>query len=153
MGLKEGLFRFAAQLMFERPARKLTVAEMAAQLQRSGEKYAAKLPTLQQTEQAREKLRHVIGIERWGQKRLRAFLGEPFETDGHHPYKPAAADTWDQLVRAFADTRAETVRIAGRLASVDPAKRVAHNQFGGMTVRGWLRYLNGHAHIELKGLK
>ena len=30
---------------------------------------------------------------------------------------------------------------------------VAHNEFGGFSARGWLKYLNGHAKSEAKMIK
>lgn len=153
MGLVDALSRLAGSLYFERPARKLTVAEHIARLRRTGEKLAAILAAAPDTPAHREKLRHVIGIERWGQRRLRVFLGEPFVADGHQPYKPPADAGWDALRAELAAARAETVALAERLASPEPATKVAHNQFGDFSVRGWLRYLNGHAWVELRKMK
>ena len=153
MGLKERLSHLVGRLYFDRPAQKLTVAEYAAQLRRSGEELSTRLAAARETPQLRETMRHVIGIERWGQRRLRSFLGEPVVMDGHHSYKPAADAGWDQLRRDFAEMRAETVALAERLATAEPTSRVPHNQFGPFSARGWLRYLRGHADFELRRVK
>jgi hypothetical protein len=152
MGLKERLWHLAGRLYFERPAHRYTVAEHAERLRRSGEKLAARLAAAAGTPKHREKLRHVVAIERWGQRRLKVFVGEPFVLDRHHPYTPPDAG-WEQLRRDFDATRAETVALAERLSSPEPATHVRHNQFGELSARGWLRYITGHAHVELRKLK
>ena len=116
MNLKQSFFAFAAWLFFERPAGKRSLAAHAEALRQSGQEIDHRLAALTPTPAHHEGLRHVVGIERWGQRRLRVFLGEPLVMDGHHPYKPDAAADWAALRRAFDETRAETIRLAGRLA-------------------------------------
>jgi hypothetical protein len=153
MALKDAVSHLAARLFFERPARKLTIAEHKAELKRSGDAIQARLATVQSQHPYRERLQHVIGIERWGQRRLRVLLGEPFIQDTHQLYKPPANESWEKLVQGFARTRAETIALAGQLAERDSQGVVSHNQFGGLSARAWLRYLNGHATRELRKLK
>jgi len=152
MGLKETLFRFAGNRFFERPARRHSVVEHAARLSTSGDEVRERLARSAATPENVERLRHIIGIERWGQRRLRVFLGDPPTTDGHHAYKPTETE-WAALQTEFASTRADTVALAGQLTTVDPERTVAHNQFGPLSVRGWLRYIQGHAHTESKRVK
>lgn len=153
MGLKERLSHFVGRQMFERPAQKLTLEQHTERLVNSGAEIAGRIAGVQATDAQREKLRHVIGIERWSQRRLRVLLGEPPVQDGHHPYKPAADLGWAELVQDFAKTRTETVALAKQLAGADADARAEHNQFGGLSARGWLRYINGHAEFELKRVK
>lgn len=153
MPIKEALFEFAGRLFFERPSHKLSLAEHIDRLRRSGDSLAARLSAAAPDDARRKRLRHVIGIEWWGQRRLQVLLGEPFVLDGHASYLPAEATSWEELVRLFRDTRAETISIAEQLASTDPDRVVKHNQFGDLSARGWLRYLDGHAKQELRSVK
>lgn len=152
MGFKESLYHFAGNRFFERPARRHSVVEHAARLSTSGDEVRQRLSRSAATPKNVERLRHIIGIERWGQRRLRVFLGDPPTTDGHHPYKPTETE-WSGLLTEFASTRADTVALAGQLATVDLERTVAHNQFGSFSVRGWLRYIQGHASTESKLMK
>jgi hypothetical protein len=153
MGLKESISLLAGRLYFEKPARKLSLAEHAAAVRRSGDDLRARLAAARGSEGEAARLRHVIGIERWGLKRLRVLLGEPFVAGGHRPYLPPEGTPWEQLVRDFSAVRAETVKVAERLAAGGPTRSVNHDQFGELSAHGWLRYLDGHARRELGGLK
>ena len=152
MGLKERLSHFAGRVYFDKPARKLSLAEHAAGLRHSGDDMRARLARAEGTERQRSALRHVIGIEKWGQARLRVFLGDAFVSAGHRPHLPPDSTTWDELVREFGEMRAETVALAERLAAQEPADTVAHNQFGELSAHGWMRYIDGHAARELRRL-
>ncbi len=147
MGFKESVFHWVGRVMFERPAAKKSVAEHVAALGASGEEVRARIAGKRAKPRNVEALRHIIGIERWGQQRLRVFLGEPLVMDGHHAYKPTGTD-WDALQAELASTRAETIALAGRLATTDLPRTVPHNQFGPLTARGWLQYIRGHARTE-----
>jgi hypothetical protein len=149
MGFKQSIFQWAGRMMFERPAAKLSVVEHAAELSASGDEVRARIAKKRPTPQNVARLRHIIGIERWGQRRLRVFLGDPLEMDGHHAYKPTSTD-WDSLQTELASTRADTVALAGQLTTTDLPRTVPHNQFGPLTARGWLQYIRGHARTESK---
>ena len=153
MGLKERLSHFAGRVYFDRPARKLSLAEHAAELRRSGEDLRARLARAEGDEKQWARLRHVIGIERWAQSRLRVFLGAAFVSAGHRVHLPAEDASWAELVREFGEMRAETVAIAERLAAESATGAVGHNQFGELSAHGWLRYVNGHALRELRRVK
>ena len=153
MGLKESLSHFMGRAYFDKPARKLSLAQHAAELRRSGDDIRARLARAEGNEKQRAKLRHVIGIEKWGQSRLRVFFGDPFASAGHRTHLPPEGAPWSELVRGFGEMRGETVAIAERLAAENPATTVSHNQFGELSAHGWLRYVNGHALRELGGLK
>ena len=153
MTLKETLSHFAGRVFFDRPARKLSLAEHAAELRRSGEEIGGRLARAPGGEKQRAALRHVIGIEKWAQSRLRVFLGDAFVSAGHRVHLPPEGTPWAELVGQFGESRAETVAIADRLAVENPSRTVSHNQFGELSPHGWLRYANGHALRELRGLK
>lgn len=154
MAVKDVLSQVAARLLLERPAKKQSIAAFAAQLEREGSQMADRLHKAPDTARNREQLRHIITIERWGQRRLRVALGEPPVTDESDDYAPDAALDWDALRAAFAATRAETVRLARELIHPDnEAVLVRHNELGPLTVRGWLRYLGNHAWREALVIK
>jgi uncharacterized damage-inducible protein DinB len=104
---------------------------------------------------ARATLRHIVGIERWGQRRLAVFEGQALDPSGHHPHLPAEDASLDELRNAFAETRAATVEQARRLAAegATDAQRVPHPDLGELSVGGWLAYLDGHARIEARRLR
>ena len=155
MGLKDALLRGIGRFFFENPGRKRSFDELAQELERSGAQIGNRLAGFSPQPKDHERLRHIIGIERWGQRRLRVFLGEPFEMDGHHPYKPDETLDWPALLDAFRETCAQTLAMIDPLAQPDVADAapVAHNEFGGLSARGWLKYLNGHAESEAKRIK
>jgi hypothetical protein len=131
-------------------ARGRGIEQLATELEASGHVMDARLEDLRDTPAHRAVLAHWIGIERWGQRRLRVALGEPFLDDVHHPYKPDVADGIETLRRTFAATRSETVDLAHalRAADVDPATTVRHNDLGDLSIVSWLAYLLQHPEQE-----
>jgi hypothetical protein len=149
VGLKDRIYQWAGQRFIERPASRMPVVDLAAALSASGDDVRGRLAKAGASPRNVARLRHIIGIERWGQRRLRTFLGEPPATDGHHPYKPTETE-WGALLTEFASARADTVALAAELTTADERATVPHNQFGPFTARGWLRYLDRHARMEAK---
>ena len=141
--------------MLERPASSRSLGELTATLQASGEGLARRFAGAEGNDKNREKLRHIISIERWGQRRLRVGLGEPFVADESRAYSPAPDTEWNALQGEFSQVRGETLELADRLSreGVDPTVTVPHNQFGPLTLRGWLRYLETHASFEGKRIR
>ena len=153
MRLLQRLIGFGRRLMAERAARGKGFDRLAAELEASAARMDVRLASASDTSGHRDAIAHWVGIERWGQRRLRVALGEPFVEDGHHPYRPDEAAGVAALRRDFAETRAETVALVGRLreAGVDPATVVRHNDLGELTVAGWLAYLVQHPEQESRG--
>lgn len=145
-----GLFR---RPMAESQARGKTLEELATDLAASGKEMDERIAGRPDTRGNREAVAHWVGIERWGQRRLRVALGEPMVLDTHHPYLPDVDDGLDELRKAFAATREETVSLARRLEDegVDPSTTVRHNDLGDMSVAGWLAYLIQHPEQEAYG--
>jgi hypothetical protein len=139
--------------MAERHARGRSIEQLAAELEASGGALDARLAGVSDTPGNRAAVAHWVGIERWGQRRLRVALGEPFLDDGHHPYKPDEASGIAALRRALASARAETLDLVRALqeAGVDPATTVRHNDLGDLTIAGWLAYLLQHPEQEARG--
>jgi hypothetical protein len=150
MGVREQLTNW----FLEWPVRDLSLAEMAEKLDVSGGRLQRTFAAAQDSPQNCRLLSHIVGIERWGQSRLRVALGAALARDEYDGYRPPRAATWAELQDAFSDTRQETVALARQLAQLDLAEvTVPHNQFGGLTVRSWLRYLDMHASWEAKKLR
>lgn len=138
----------------EMPFRGLGTEQMAERLELDGRTLERTFAATQDNEHNRRLLSHITGIERWGQSRLRVALGEPLVMDEYDGYRPAAAASWAELQDAFHDTRQQTVVLAGQLdQAIASGVKVPHNQFGPLTVRSWLRYLDIHANMEAKKLK
>jgi hypothetical protein len=149
------LMRWGAQLMIERPVRKLSLAELIAQLEQSAKQITDNLDTCSDTINNRHFLGHIIGIERWGQRRLRVALGEPFLAEEFDHYRPSTDSTWDDLKEEWITTRQATITLASSLvqANVPSESKIIHNQYGPLSIKGWLRYLDVHASGEGKRVK
>ena len=154
MGLKDALMRGIGGFFFERPGRKRSFEELAQELETTGRQIHERLAGVSPRPEDHTRLRHIIGIERWSQRRLRVFLGEPFEMDGHHPYKPAETLDWPALLDAFKETRAQTLVMIDALSKPNPdgVDAVLHNEFGAFSAKGWLKYIEGHATSEAKAI-
>ena len=152
MALKDSIAQLIAGLFLENPVKSQSFTQLRSALESSGIQMQARLKMGKANP---ELLRHIIQIERWGQNRLRSSIGEVrFEMDRSGLYAPDAALGWDELKSEFAKVRQETLEIAKRLELADPAPGpVAHNQFGPISVKGWLRYLNVHASTESRKLR
>jgi hypothetical protein len=155
MGLKEALFHGVANLIIERPAKNKTLDQLIAALQQTGAEIEQRAAAAEDAAKAGATLRHITGIERWAQNRLRMFLGAPYQRDEYDGYQPGAGLDRNGQIAAFHETRAETVELARKLeaAHVPPTATVAHNDFGPLTARGWLSYVTSHASRESTRMK
>lgn len=148
--------RLFRTLMIDRNAKKMTVDELIGQLRDNHPKLLAQVSAAADNEDNRKQLSHAIGIERWGQSRLRVALGAPLNMEEYNGYRPAREVPMNELVEQFDATRQETLKIAGELTAVNQSdsnignQKVEHNMMGGMTVRSWLYYLDMHSNFELK---
>jgi hypothetical protein len=154
MTLQSKLKSWIAGFLIERPAKKLTLAQLAASLEASGLQMEQRMVESGDTPSNRERAYHIIGIERWGQRRLQVALGGELIMDRYHEYRPAPDLDWQELRATFRATRQDTIALVERIekAGVD-AVLVPHNDFGDLSVRGWLRYLDYHASLEGKRIK
>lgn len=143
------------RFIFDRPVRSRSFAELAEMLEQSGQKLDERLATASDSYANYDCLAHIIGIERWSQRRLRTLLGEPVLRDEYDTYRPAISLFWDDLRAAFASTRQETIALVRQLeqAGKDESDGVAHNELGILSAKGWIRYLDMHANLESKGMK
>ncbi|MCA9990446.1 MAG: DinB family protein [Anaerolineales bacterium] len=152
MSISSYLFR---SLMLERPARSKSLAELTEDLVVTGREITTTIAGAPDTPENRQALSHVIGIERWGQRRLRVALGEPLLVEEYDGYRPGQEESLAQLQAAFQATRQETLSIARQLQEqqVPVDLTIPHNSLNELTVRGWLRYLTIHASWESKRVK
>jgi hypothetical protein len=139
----------------KRPARKLSLSDLAIRLEESGKNLESRYGAALDTPTNREKVRHIVGIERWGQRRLEVFLGKEAVDDEYDGYQPSASASWRDLKLAFANTRRRTVEMARQLdkAKIADDRTVAHNAQGELAAREWLYYLRFHADFESRRIK
>jgi len=150
MSLRESI----TNRFLERPFRNLSAAQIAQRLELDGRTLERTFAAAKDNEHNRKLLNHIIGIERWGQSRLRVALGEPLAMDEYDGYRPPREASWSELQNAFHGTRQQSMALAGQLdQAVANGVKPSHNQFGPLTVRSWLRYLDIHASMEAKKLR
>ncbi len=155
MAMKDTLTSLVAGLVIERPAKRQSMTDLTNALEASGREIDGRLQSFRESPANGKQLRHIIGIERWGQRRLRVALGEPPLLDEHDEYQPDADLSWDDLPGAFRTTRAETITLARTLAAHEPDSlpKVRHNQLGPLSIPAWVQYLKSHARRESMWLK
>ena len=147
--------RFVTNLFLERPARNKSYGDYVGILEKKGEAIAKRASHKSDLEWNRRMLSHIIGIERWCQSRIRVALGEPFIEEEYNGYRPSKEVGWEAMKAQFAETRATSVALARELSAENPSTdiKILHNQFGDVSVRGWLHYMQFHATQEAKRLK
>ena len=155
MAIRDILFSVLREFLVERPARKASINELADKLSVSGQALSIRFGGIANRDANREALRHIIGLERWGQRRLRVFLGEPFVRDEYDGYRPSENFSWNDLREDFSQARAETVTLAEQLMQKNVMSNVTvlHNDFGPLTAKGWLKYMLDHAIRESMRIK
>lgn len=155
MGIKASVMHAAATLLVEGPGKAKSYPEWIAELEKSGQAIDARVAAARSPEYATAMLRHITGIERWGQHRLQVFLGAPFAQDEFDGYQPGKELGLEGQRAAFRETREETLEIVRQLqqANVPDSTTVPHNDLGPLSARGWLRYLAAHASLESKKLR
>lgn len=107
------------------------------------------------TQKNRQQMRHIIGIERWGQRRLQTVLGEPPVQDEYDIYQPDEQLTIEELRHEFNSTRAKTLEIINAIQQKGVAESATanHNDMGDVSIKLWVRYLTMHANFESKRVK
>ena len=142
-------------LMVDRPAKNQSLESLTDQLSGSQQIILDKVTGAMDNEDNRKQLTHVIGIERWGQNRLKVALGEPLTMEEYDGYRPQTGTSLPALAETFTQTRQNTLAVAEKLTAVPDVagKIVEHNDMGQMTVRSWLYYLDLHSNYELRNVK
>lgn len=151
MGLKDSVMQAAAGVFIERPGRARSLDQWRTALTSSGAVIDERAASARDPVKASIVLRHISGIERWGQQRLRVFLGNSLLMDEYDGYRPGTDLSLDEQREFLREIRAETVALVEALQSATHAtETVPHNDYGPLTVHGWLRYLDIHANLESK---
>ena len=151
--MRKQIAGLAKTLFFERPGKRAGLESLQTKLQTTQANIEARLNAAAGSEKDIKTLRHVIAIERWGQRRLKVALGEELLEDENHAYKPESDTPWADLKRQFGQTREQTLALSNELRGKNLDVRVPHNDFGPMTLLGWLAYLNSHANLEAKRIR
>lgn len=140
------VLRWAAQWR----ARGQTVETMRRRMATTGANCAETIRSGSPSARSLEQARHVTGMERWAQARLRVLVGGPALNDEYDAYRPDELTTMPALADAFAATRADTLALVDEIKAAGLAdKTVPHNELGALTVPQWLVYLDDHANREL----
>jgi hypothetical protein len=152
MKLREQIMRLLKPIFIERPANRQNLDELKAAFIRTTVPVETRIRAAQ-TPEAEKTIRHIIGIERWGQNRLRVALGKPLVMDEHHAYKPAEGLSKDTLLWEFRSTRLQTLELTDKLKGAIDPQYILHNTMGPLSLRGWLYYLYLHADWESRRLR
>ncbi len=147
MKLREQVLRLAKPILFEWPGNKMSLDEHITALVRATVPIENRIRKAR-TPEAEEIIRHIIGIERWGQNRLQVAFGNRLVMDDHHGYKPPPGLSKNALLVEFRNTRVKTIELAHNLKSTIDPQHIPHNSLGMLTTRGWLQYLRLHADFE-----
>ena len=155
MSLIDTVIEKTGHFYFERGARSKSFKELMQSLQKAGDEIIERIQYAEEKAENRDKLSHIIGIERWGQRRLKGFLGDPAPDEEYDSYRPERGTSLKDLITMFKETRQETIDLADQMDKhgVMSHETVAHNTFGEMSARGWLNYLQVHASLESKRIK
>lgn len=140
--------------VFDFPAKAKGYSQLLKALKQSGKQIVERFEAVGETPQSRDKLRHIIAIERWSANRLKVLLGDqPFKRDENHAYKPSDRTPWSILLEGFRTARAETLALAARIEQAKPKGSVEHNGLGAFSDKGWLAYIAWHAQLETRKLR
>lgn len=142
-------------LLLENPSKNKTYEQLIGALEAGQAEVAARAAGKADTPQNRNQFGHIIGIEKWSQRRLKTLQGEPAVQDEYDGYRPDASLNMDALRSEFAQTRQESIAIAKALqaAGVPKTATAQHNDAGDISVGAWLTYITDHANRESRRLK
>lgn len=142
-------------IMLDAIIRGQTLPSLTQALRQSNTSLQNSLAQRPDTTWNRRILSHIIGIEKWGQHRLHVALGQPLVMDEYDTHRPSKATDWNTLKQQLAATRQETIHLAEQLAQphVNQSMVIPHNQFGDLSLRGWLYYLRVHADAEIQKMQ
>ncbi len=149
------LFGLVLHWAAEWPARRLSYTQLDERLQKTGRYVEQKMANAPDLPRNVEAAKHIVGIERWGQRRLRTTLGEALVMDEYDSYRPEALNSLPALTEQFRETRNDTRQLLKQLqdAGVALDDTIPHNELGPTTVRGWIIYLAQHASRDSMGIR
>lgn len=145
-----GIIQTVAPKVFEWLGKGTSVSDAAAELDASGKRNLQQLLEKMPTEHNYRTLNHLIGIERWGHRRIKTALGQPATLEEYDSYRPSFGLSWNELQDIYQTARAETLSLANAIEENGVGDvRVMHNEFGALTTKEWLIYLKLHANAEI----
>lgn len=151
------LRKFANSMLLEGPGRRRPLAQWPRALAESGERIAARVHRARgNAERNGAILNHIVGIERWCQRRLRVFLGQPPVRDEYDGYRPQSSLALAEQLAAFRAARGETIALVEEILATPfeaLPETVEHNQHGALSIYAWLRYLELHANWEARRIR
>lgn len=151
--LRDGFLKAFGPWFLERMAGQHSFERLSRILERSKETVYDRVLHAADSPIHLEVSRHIIGIEGWGQRRLRVALGEPLRMGGHRAYRPSESLSCVDLALEFARTRMNTLGLIPLLEGAEYAHKIPHDGMGPLSVKAWLYYLHLHACIESFGLR
>lgn len=152
MKFRDRVMRLGTPLFIEEPGRRRRFADLRAAFVATAPQIEARILNAQ-APQSEKTIRHIIGMERWGQNRLRVALGSTLAMDEHYPYKPPKGLGTEALLQEFRQTRAQTLELIEKLEAAAYPEKIPHNALGPLSVKAWLYYLSIHAELESRRLR
>jgi hypothetical protein len=152
MNWKDRVMRLGVSAFIEGPGQRRSFDQLHTQFMQTSRRIEERIRNAHDPN-AEKTIRHIIGMERWGQRRLKTALGEPLVIDEHYPYKPGKGLGTQVLLETFQKTRQETLALVRQLEGSGFQGKILHNGLGPLTVKGWLQYLNAHADLESRRLR
>jgi hypothetical protein len=149
------LIGMVLHFVISRSAAKFSMDELQTRLKLSSAEVAERIGKASDTPTNHGLASHLIGIERWGQRRLRSVLGEALEMGEYDQDRPNSDIPLKNLRDLFVETRQQTLALIKELKKVPGIenKMIVHNDIGSLSVRGWLFYLDSHANRESQNIK
>ncbi len=137
---------------FERRARGKSYSRYKEKIEETSTQIVSIFSDSKDNEKSRWLFTHVIGMEKWMQQRIKVALGEPFVRDEYDIYRPSQDEPWDKLQQLFVETRNESVQLCDALDAkqANGSQKILHNEFGDLSVKGWLEYLLFHGQNHAK---
>jgi hypothetical protein len=145
--------KFLVFILLDFPTRNKTVPQLIEELNNTKTTLVQKFSTCPRTPDNHKAITHVIGLERWGQNRLNVANGAVFKEEEYDGYRPSKDTDWDNLIKQFESTRDTTLEIAKKIEPNKGNLHIRHNQWGDISVKAWLHYLNFHSTTESKRIK
>lgn len=151
--LRDRVMRLGVPLFVEGPARRQSFTDLRDRLLDNSKTIQARLRSAQQFDQAEALVRHIVGIERWGSRRLEVALGKPLVLDRYQDHYPSQKLSPEGIMQLFSETRKQTVALLDRLEKTGYSEKIPHNGMGPLSVKGWLHYLIFHADLESRKIR
>ncbi len=143
-----------AYVLFELPTRKKNATQLAQALKKSGQTIIAHLNGVEGNLRQEEVLRTMIGIERWGQRRLKVAMGGQLVEDTYEAYLPSHSRAWRHLLDDFSEERQDTVELAKDIdMDGDLDTKIPHHDWGPLSPLAWIKYIEKQTGFECRKIR